>query len=223
MIERVSTGVKGLDDRIGGGVPKSLVTAITGPIGIGKTCLAWQFLNAGLYVDESVLLLTSKDSPELHLQTAANLGYDLNWALDQHRLFILDWRYILVSGAMAPDLVQTFLNRVQTLIDEYGIKRIVFDSLLPSGFIDPAMSQSFYKAIQHQLSEQFQGISIWVLMPEPFSIMLQGALPFDTWIQLAGTDTEPRQRSLRIQKMPCTAIHQDAFTFDIIKGEGIVI
>ncbi len=223
MIERISTGICRLDDSIGGGVPKSLVTAISGPIGIGKTCMGWQFLKTGLYVDESVLLLTSKDPPELLLQTASALGYELGWALDQHRLFIVDWRNVLSDGSLASDWVKTFLNRIQSLIDEHGIKRIVFDALLPIGSVDATAVQIFYRSIQHQLSEQYSGVSIWVLMSEPFPQAFERALPFDTWIQLDWTDTEPRQRTLRIQKMPCTAIPSQAFTFDIIKGEGIVI
>lgn len=222
-MERVSTGISRVDESIGGGVPKSLVTAISGPVGIGKTCLAWQFLKTGLYVDESVLLLTSKDSPELLLQVASGLGFDLNWALDQHRLIIVDWRDVLSEGIMAADWVNTFLNRIQSLINEYGIKRIVFDPLLPIGSMDVATIQTFYALIQHQISEQYLDVSVWVLLSEPFPLDLQYALPFDTWIQLEWSETQPRQRSLRIQKMPCTAIPAQAFTFDIIKGEGIVI
>ncbi len=222
-MERVSTGIRQVDDSIGGGVPKSLITAISGPIGIGKTCLAWQFLKTGLYVDESVLLLTSKDSPELLIQVASGLGFDLDWAFDQHRLFIVDWRDVLSERGMAIDRVNAFLNRIQSIIDEHGIKRIVFDPLLPLVSMDAAMIQTFYALIQHQISEQYPGVSVWVLLPEPFPPDLQYALPFDTWIQLGWSETLPRQRFLRIQKMPCTAIPSHAFTFDIIKGEGIVI
>lgn len=222
-MERVSTGITQVDDSIGGGVPKSLITTISGPVGIGKTCIAWQFLKTGLYVDESVLLLTSKDSPELLLQTASGLGFDLDWALDQHRLLIVDWREVLSVGVMATDWVNTFLNRIQSLIDDHGIKRIVFDPLLPIGAMDAAMIQTFYALIQHQISEQYLGVSVWVLLSEPFPPELQYALPFDTWIQLEWSETLPHQRSMRIQKMPCTAIPSQAFTFDIIRGEGIVI
>jgi circadian clock protein KaiC len=223
MIERVLTGVYGVDSLLGGGVPKSVVTAVSGPIGVGKTCLAWQFLKQGLYNDERVLFLTSKDSPELLLETASNLGYDLDWALEQQRLFILDWRNILPDGTMAAEVVQPFLDRIQTLVREYDIKRIVFDPLLPPGFSDLATNQNFYREVKHQLSEQCRGVSVWVLLVEPFPLELQGALPFDTWIQLGWTEVNDRQRFLRIQKMPCTPIPTYALTFDIIKGEGIVI
>jgi circadian clock protein KaiC len=223
MVERIATGVRGLDESLGGGVPKSVVTAITGPIGIGKTCLAWQFLKQGLYADEHVLFMTSKDSPELLLQTASSLGYDLDWALDQERLFILDWRNVLPEGVMVPELVKNFLDRIQTLIVEHNIKRLVFDPLLPFDFMDPSMSARFYKAIKSQLAERCPGVSIWVLLMEPFPRELKSVLPFDTWIQLGWNDTESRRRSLRIQKMPCTEVSPHALTFDIIKGEGIVI
>ena len=200
MIERVMTGILGLDRQLDGGLPKSLLTAISGPIGIGKTCLAWQFLKQGLYNDERVIFMTAKDSPEMLLQSASELGYDLGWALEQQRMFIVDWRNVLSSGSMVQELVPPFLDRIQLLIQEHDINRLVFDPLLPSGFMDSEMSQSFYRSIKAQISDRCQNVSMLALLMEPFSLGLQGDLPFDSWIQLGWGDDACRHRQMRIQK-----------------------
>jgi KaiC/GvpD/RAD55 family RecA-like ATPase len=45
---RLSTGVPGLDDRLGGGLVPGTLTVVVGASGIGKTQLGMQFANAGL-------------------------------------------------------------------------------------------------------------------------------------------------------------------------------
>lgn len=47
MTNRLSTGVPGLDEHLGGGLLAGSLTAIVGATGIGKTQLAVQFANAG--------------------------------------------------------------------------------------------------------------------------------------------------------------------------------
>ena len=47
-IERVKTGVPGLDEIISGGFPKGTITLISGPPGGGKTILCCQFLYKGV-------------------------------------------------------------------------------------------------------------------------------------------------------------------------------
>ncbi|MCK5112548.1 MAG: AAA family ATPase, partial [Thermoplasmatales archaeon] len=46
-IERVKTGISGLDDLISGGLPKDTITLVSGPPGSGKTILCCQFLYKG--------------------------------------------------------------------------------------------------------------------------------------------------------------------------------
>ncbi|MEK6557775.1 MAG: ATPase domain-containing protein, partial [Candidatus Margulisiibacteriota bacterium] len=53
MIERLSTGVRCIDDRVLG-FPKNKTTVILGETGIGKTMFGLQFARAGLYSDERV-------------------------------------------------------------------------------------------------------------------------------------------------------------------------
>ncbi len=47
MTERLSTGIAGLDERLGGGLLPGTLTVVLGSAGIGKTQLGLQFLHAG--------------------------------------------------------------------------------------------------------------------------------------------------------------------------------
>ena len=223
MIERVSTGIEGLDRALSGGIPKNTLTTISGPIGIGKTCMAWQFMRQGLYSDEKVLLLTAKDSPERSLQIASELGYDFGWALDQARLFIVDWRGFLPEGSFVVDLVQAFFTRILTLVNENDIKRLVFDPFMPMSAGGASTPLSFFRAIQDQLSERCPALTTLILMMEPLPETTMGSFPFDSWLSLGWKESLPRTRVMRIQKMPYTTVPPYDLTFDIISGEGIVI
>ena len=77
MTKRLSTGVPGLDEKLGGGLVAGTTTAIVGSSGAGKTQLSLQFLNAGLDADEGrrgiVLDLTARGDSQNHAGYAESL------------------------------------------------------------------------------------------------------------------------------------------------------
>ena len=46
-IERVKTGIKGLDELLSGGIPKESITLVSGPPGSGKSIFCYQFIAKG--------------------------------------------------------------------------------------------------------------------------------------------------------------------------------
>lgn len=52
-VKRVSTGVKGLDNLMSGGLPSNTITLVSGTPGSGKTILCFQFLWDGLQKNEN--------------------------------------------------------------------------------------------------------------------------------------------------------------------------
>lgn len=76
MTSRLSTGIPGLDSRLGGGLIPGTTTAIVGSSGAGKTQLSLQFLNAGLASEGRrgvILDLTSRGDSQNHTQYAQSL------------------------------------------------------------------------------------------------------------------------------------------------------
>ncbi len=78
MVERVGTGVPGLDENLDGGFPEGSVTLITGGPGSGKTTFCTQFLAEGLRNEESCLYLTTGQSPDEIRRDAKEFGIDFD-------------------------------------------------------------------------------------------------------------------------------------------------
>ena len=77
IIERISTGLSGLDDILGGGLDPNRLYLIEGTPGSGKTTLALQFLLEGIKRGERVLYITlSESESELRL-VATRHGWSL--------------------------------------------------------------------------------------------------------------------------------------------------
>jgi predicted ATP-dependent serine protease len=75
---RVKTGVSGLDDILGGGLPARRLYLIQGQPGSGKTTLALQFLLEGARVGEKVLYISLSETREEVEEVARSHG----WSLD---------------------------------------------------------------------------------------------------------------------------------------------
>jgi circadian clock protein KaiC len=66
-LERVSTGVAGLDDVLGGGIPAKSITVVAGEPGSGKTVLALQMLFHAARQGKRSLYFTTLSEPSLKL------------------------------------------------------------------------------------------------------------------------------------------------------------
>jgi circadian clock protein KaiC len=74
--ERCPSGIEGLDDILGGGVPRNRLHLIHGPPGVGKTTLAMQFLLHGKAQNEKCLYITLSETSEELLAVAQAHGWD---------------------------------------------------------------------------------------------------------------------------------------------------
>lgn len=130
--ERASTGIKGLDDILNGGLPSQRLYLVQGHPGTGKTTLSLQFLLRGIAQGERALYISLSESREEILQVAISHGWDLG-GLDIVEMSDEE-------NALAPDEQNTLflsseieLSQVTTRIlgeiDRLSPKRVVFDSL----------------------------------------------------------------------------------------------
>jgi circadian clock protein KaiC len=74
---RVSTGVAGLDDILGGGLPPDRLYLVQGDPGTGKTTLALQYLLDGVRRGERVLFITLSETADELRAVADSHGWDL--------------------------------------------------------------------------------------------------------------------------------------------------
>ncbi|GLC25616.1 ATPase domain-containing protein [Roseisolibacter agri] len=129
--ERASTGVVGLDEILGGGLPVNHLYLLDGEPGTGKTTLALQFLLAGRARGERGLYVTLSESRAELQEVAASHG----WSLDGIDVFELgpdaglatEEGYTIFHPAEV-ELQQT-VDAVLGAVERSGATLVVFDSL----------------------------------------------------------------------------------------------
>ena len=78
-LPKAPTGIGGLDEITGGGIPQGRATLVTGGTGSGKTLLGLQFPVAGAReYGEPGVLVTFEESAEKVSANVASLGFDLD-------------------------------------------------------------------------------------------------------------------------------------------------
>ncbi|MFY9605212.1 MAG: ATPase domain-containing protein [Thermoplasmata archaeon] len=75
--DRVSTGVPGLDEMLGGGLIPGRPYVVSGTTGSGKTILAVQFLHQGVKQGERALLVAIDEPPAEIRENVRALGWDV--------------------------------------------------------------------------------------------------------------------------------------------------
>ena len=131
--DRLSTGVAGLDDMIGGGVISGDAVMLTGPAGSGKSTVATQFMVAGLANGESGVIAIFEEYPEEYLARANARNSDVGRMIDAGKLELIYLRPLDLS-------VDEALAAIVEAVERIGAKRVVIDSL--SGF-EVALAPTF--------------------------------------------------------------------------------
>jgi circadian clock protein KaiC len=122
---RLPTGVPGLDEMMGGGIPAGDVVMLTGPAGSGKTTFATQFVAEGLAQGESCVVAVFEEFPEAYLARAKTSPVDLGEMIEAGRLAVIYLRPLDLS-------VDEMLAEILVAVQRLGATRVVIDSL--SGF-----------------------------------------------------------------------------------------
>ena len=78
-LPKAGTGINGLDEITGGGLPRGRPTLICGSAGCGKTLLAIEFLVRGATeFDEPGVFMAFEETAEELAQNVRSLGFDLD-------------------------------------------------------------------------------------------------------------------------------------------------
>ena len=151
VLKKCPTGVQGLDEITGGGLPVGRPTLVCGGAGCGKTLLAMEFLVRGAaQYDEPGVFISFEEKSEELVQNFGSLGFDLNGLVALEKL-ILDYVHVEkseIEETGAYDLEGLFI-RIGYAIDSIGAKRVVLDTLemLFSGFANEAILRAELKRL----------------------------------------------------------------------------
>ncbi len=130
-IQKVKTGIIGLDEITAGGLPKGRPALLCGGPGCGKTLLSMEFIVNGIqqYKEPGVFIAFEEKAEELAVNVAS-LGFDLK-KLQQEKKLRIDYIHIdksEIDETGEYDLDGLFI-RLGHAIDSIGAKRIVLDTI----------------------------------------------------------------------------------------------
>ncbi|MBL0336706.1 MAG: circadian clock protein KaiC [Chitinophagaceae bacterium] len=128
---KTPTGIYGLDEITGGGLPKGRPTLICGSAGCGKTVLAIQFLIKGITeFNEPGVFMSFEETAKDLTENVKSFGFDLGKLSGENKLRIdhvrIERSEIQETGEY--DLEGLFI-RLGHAIDSIGAKRVVLDTI----------------------------------------------------------------------------------------------
>lgn len=129
-IPKAKSGIRGLDEITGGGLPRGRPTLVCGSAGAGKTLFSIEFLVRGIEMGEPGVLVAFEETAEELAQNVKSLGFDLDHLCAQKKLLIdfvrIERAEIEETGEY--DLEGLFV-RLGHAIDVVGAKRVVLDTI----------------------------------------------------------------------------------------------
>jgi len=152
QVERVPTGIAGLDEMLHGGLLPGSSVLVRGAPGTGKTTLGMQFLYHGATErGEAGLLVTFEEFPQSLYRDAEELGWDLRALEEAGKLQVM-----FTSPPVFLAALQSPNSELSQQIRERNVRRIVLDSV--SHFVrltrDPSELRDMYNMVVNGLKRE---------------------------------------------------------------------
>ena len=227
-LPKAATGIEGLDEITGGGLPRGRPTLLSGRAGCGKTLFAMEFLVRGATrMGEPGVFMAFEETAEELAQNVASLGFDLN-DLVERKLLLIDYVHVERSEIEETgeyDLEGLFI-RLAHAIETIGAKRVVLDTIetLFGGFSNAAILRSELRRLFRWLKDK--GVTAVITGERGDSALTRHGLEeyvSDCVIVLDHRVTEQLStRRLRIVKYRGTAHGTNEYPF-LIDADGISV
>jgi len=220
-LPRLSIGVKGVDEMLGGGIPSGHSVLIAGPSGSGKTVLATQFILEGARHGEPGVIAVFEKRPSEYAQTSSS-------AFDQ---LVRDGQVGIIHTRPLDLSIDETLHDLTRAIQRLKARRVVIDSL--SGFelaLAPTFREDFRESL-YRLVAVLTGMGITMLMTTELensyidlrfsphgTAFLTDAIILQRYVELQGQLT----RVMTVVKVRASAHSKELRRFEISDG-GIVV
>jgi circadian clock protein KaiC len=221
--ERLSVGVKDLDDMLGGGIPAGYSVLVAGPSGSGKTVLVTEFITEGARRDEPGIIAIFEKRPGEYSQSDPS-GRAFERVVRDRKVDIIHARPLDLS-------IDETLHDIVEAIGRVKARRLVIDSL--SGFelaLAPTFREEFRESL-YRMVAVLTGMGITLMMTAELedsyvdlrfsphgTAFLTDAIIMQRYIELKGQ----LQRIMAVVKVRGSAHSKDLRAFEI-NHEGIVM
>ena len=223
---RARTGIAGLDEILGGGLPKNRLYLVEGNPGAGKTTAGLQFLLQGAEEGQSVLYVTlSETSAEL-----TEIAQSHGWSLDGVRLYELapaeeglksDYTLFHPSEVELNKTMQGVID----VVEQIKPSRVVFDSLSEMRLL--ARDALRYRRQILALKQFFTGRDCTVVMlddrtADATDLQLESLAHGVIDLEQLAPEYGAERRRLRVKKLRGVAFRGGFHDFKIATG-GVVV
>ncbi|MFP4142344.1 MAG: RAD55 family ATPase [Thermoplasmata archaeon] len=124
QMKRVPTGVRGLDNMVGGGFPHPSVALVAGGAGTGKTTFAMNFLTEGAKKGENCLFFTTLSEPPQRM-----LRYASQFDFIDKDYFGNEIKYEDIGHSLQKENYEELMDQIEEKIAEHMPQRIVIDPI----------------------------------------------------------------------------------------------
>lgn len=231
-LQRLPTGIPGLDQIMLGGLPASRPTLLTGSAGSGKTVFGLQLLAEGIRrFNEPGVFVTFEEPASDIKGNGASLGFDIEAWEGEDR-----WAFVDASPvASEQDVVAgsydfgALVARIEHVVRRLGAKRVCLDSLgaVFGRFRDPATVRLELIRVVAALKDMDVTPVLTVERSEEYGAVSRfGVEEFvaDNVLVLRNVlEREKRRRTVEVLKFRGAPHRAGEWLFTIVDNEGIVV
>ena len=230
-MERIKTGIPGMDELLNGGIPERNVVLLSGGPGTGKTIFSQQFIWNGVVSGESGIYVSLEEHPVQIRKNMEQFGWDVSNYEREGKFIIIDAFTGGVGGSseyekyVVRDINDTrdLMDMLRRAVKESNAKRVVVDSITSLYLSKPIAA----RMIVFQLKKVLAGLGCTSLFISQVSVTERGfggpgvEHGVDGIIRLDLDEIEGElQRTLVIWKMRGTAHSMKRHPF-VIRDDGI--
>ena len=229
-MERLETGIPGLDALGFGGLPKGRTTLLTGTTGSGKTVFALQFLAAGVNsFGQPGVLVTLEEPPDELIANMGSFGWGLAGLVGSGRIAVID------ATDRGEEVVRGEFDfsglsaRIAHAVEKVGAKRLVVDPL-DVLFLDFGEASEVRKAL-HGVARSLRPLGVTTVMTAeraaddgPYTRFGAEEFVADNLVVLRNSlEEERRRRTLEVVKFRGYQHRKGEFPFVIDHVTGIEV
>ena len=232
-MERISTGIEGLDSLIGGGYPGGKSVLVTGSPGSGKTIIAIHFIYRGCLDGRNCVYIATEEELEDILYQAESIGHDIRKFYRSGQLKIVklyeERAYTTIQTmSLGFEKIDTLQSDIISLVEKIpkDTDLVVIDNL---GVFTLNMSMDEFRKQLDTLNLLLakQHFTSLYVMDDTSNRRTEGVASYSAYgvIRLSIREnpyTNLRERHIEINKMRATSVPLESYVFNIT-SEGIKI
>lgn len=228
-IDRISSGIEGLNKLLQGGLIKNSINSIVGSSGTGKTTVALAYVYQGLLEGDHILYLSFEETPSKLLAEAEALGIKIKEISSNYNDLIH-----LVESEKIVEFMTNILPALAQKLKHKNVKhtRIILDPLTPILWEFPSEKEQrkVLTKIYHHLSSLGTVLQT-IEEPNAFGQTDIGAVETRVPIYLSDSVVHIQNlglggkynRTCKIIKSRRTAHHEGIYPLNFVVGQGIAI